>query len=267
MAHNQIKLSKTASFTALVLVGIILLLAPQSITNKLNFAFVRIFKHVLNIGPAASAHNSADAEQFVPRQMHNLLQIAYNNLLADLIEEHRRLEELAGLRSELPSPGTNLVLANVMRSGKDELIVNRGKSSGLVKGQYVLGMNCVIGTVADVSVDYASVRLITHPALSIHAVIRTEPDNTYVDEGLLKGTGGEVGRMRVAREYEIKVGFVVYAAKRAGLLETPRVIGTIQSCQIDEEYPLLWDIIVAPAADLSALSDVAVIVMQGKKKK
>lgn len=249
-------------FITLVLVGIILLLTPQSMTNKLNFAFVRIFKHVLNIGPAADAHNGNDAEQFVSRKMYNQLQIAYNNLIADLIEEHRRLEEIAGLRSDLPSSGTNLVLANVLRAGKNELVINRGKSAGLIKGQYVQGHGCIIGTVSDVSDNSASVRLISHSAFSIHAVIRTEPDNAYIDEGLLKGTGGEVGRMQVAREYEIKAGFVVYAARKTGLLETPRVIGVIQSCQIDDNKPLLWDIIVAPAVDLSDITDVAVIVMR-----
>ena len=51
-------------------------------------------------------------------------------------------------------------------------------------------------------------------------------------------------------------------AQRTGLLETPRIIGRISKCVIDEDNPVVWDITVEPACDLNTIVDVTVIVIK-----
>lgn len=264
MARKQIKVSKTALLTCLVLIGFILLLLPQSTTNKLNFAFVRIFGFCLNIGSNPSGYQAMDyrdGSQFVDRRTHNKLWIAYVNLQEDFSKEHTQLEKLAGLRIDLPSPGTNLVPGQVTGRRKDEIIINRGSSDGLAKGQYVLGYNSIIGTVAEISSDLSSVKLITNTASEIPVRIAMDEDGIYINS-TMSGAGTNRGRMKIKRTFNVKKGYRVYAAQRTGLLETPRIIGRISKCVIDEDNPVVWDITVEPACDLNTIVDVTVIVIK-----
>jgi len=267
MAGKQIKVSKTVLLTCLVLAGFILLMLPQSTTNKLNFAFVRIFGFCLNIGAGSQgspAVDYRDSSQFVDRATHNKLWIAYVNLQEDFSKEHAQLEKLAGLRIDLPSPGTNLVPGQVTGRRKNEIIINRGSSDALAKGQYVLGYNSVIGTVAEISSDLATVKLITNTTSEIPVRIAMDEDNIYINS-TMRGAGANQGRIKVKRTFNVKKGYRVYAAQRTGFLETPRIIGRISKCVIDEDNPVVWDIRVTPACDLNTIVDVTVIVIKNQK--
>jgi hypothetical protein len=52
-----------------------------------------------------------------------------------------------------------------------------------------------------------------------------------------------------------------YVQKRPGFLGTPVIVGMVTECESSKEDPLLWDITVKPACDISDLTEVAVIVM------
>ena len=267
MASKHIKVSKMALLTGLVLTGFILLLLPQSTTNKLNFAFVRIFGFCFNIGanpPGYSAVDYRDGSQFVDRGTHNKLWIAYVNLQEDFAREHAQLEKLAGLRIDLPSPGTNLVPGQVTGRRKNEIIINRGSSDALAKGQYVLGYNSIIGTVDEISSDLSTVKLITSPASEIPVRIAMDEDDIYINS-TMAGAGMNKGRIKVKRTFNVKKGYRVYAAQRTGFLETPRIIGRISRCVIDEDNPVVWDITVEPACDLNNITDVTVVVIKSGK--
>ena len=265
MARKQTKVSKAALLTCLVLVGFILLLLPQSTTNKLNFAFVRIFGFCLKIGSNPASYSAMDfgqGSQFVDRQTHNKLWIAYANLQEDFFQEHQRLEKLASLRIALPSPGTCLVPGEVTIRRENEIIINRGSSDGLAKGQYVLGYNSIIGTVDDVDKNMASVKFITSPTSRIPVRVALNEDDIYIHT-IMTGTGSNDAKIRdVKREFNVKTGYRVYAAKTIGLLETPRIIGKISKCIIDEDNPVVWDISVTPACDLNVIDDVTVIIIK-----
>lgn len=266
MARKQIKVSKTTLLTCLVLIGFILLLLPQGTTNKLNFAFIRIFSFCLNIGaplPNYSPGGFSSHSQLVDRQTHNKLWIAYANLQEDFFQEHNQLEKLAGLRIALPSPGTRLVPGRVVDRRPQEIIINRGSADELEKGQYVLGYNSVIGTVAEVSSNMASVKLITSPGCSILARIALDEDNIYINS-IMTGKGTNQANIQVKQTFNVKQGYRVYAAREASLLETPRIIGRISKCVIDDDNPLMWDITVEPACDLNTIDYVTVIVIKSK---
>ena len=267
MARKQTKVSKATLLTCLVLIGFILLLLPQSTTNKLNFAFIRLFGFCLNIGANPSSYPAVDAHlgsQFVDRQTHNKLWIAYVNLQEDFFQEHKQLEKLAGLRIALPGPGTNLVPGQVTGRRGHEIIINRGSSDGLAKGQYVLGYNSIIGTVAEVSPDLSRVRLITSPASKIPVRIALDEDDIYIHP-FMTGKGANQAKIEVKQTYRVKQGYRVYAAQKTGFLEIPRIIGKISRCVIDERNPVIWDITVEPACDLDNITDITVIVIKSGK--
>ena len=267
MARKRTKVSKATLLTCLVLIGVILLLLPQDTTNKLNFAFIRLFGFCLNIGATSPGYSAADihsGSQFVDRQTHNKLWIAYANLQVDFFQEHEQLEKLAGLRIALPSPGTNLVPGQVTSRKEHEIFINRGSSDGLAKGQYVLGYNSIIGVVAEVSSNLASVRLITSPASEIPVRVALDEDNIYIHP-IMTGAGTNRARMKVKQTFKVKQDYRVYAAQKTGFLDTPRIIGKISKCVIDENNPVMWDITVEPAYDLNNITDVTVIVIKSVK--
>ena len=59
----------------------------------------------------------------------------------------------------------------------------------------------------------------------------------------------------------MEAGDRVFACSKAGILEVPMIIGRVKNCDLNNDNPLLWDITVAPACDLSKVKDVAVLLL------
>ena len=248
-------------FTWFILAGLIFLFAPQNITNKFQFAFARIFRWPLNIGRSISL--SVPVQQpltnAVSRREYNQLQNHLANVTEQLNLEHKRVEALSGMRSRLPPEGAKLVPADVIRASilQSRLIINRGRSDGLAKGQFVLGDNSIIGTICDVGNREAQVRLFTDPASRIEVKIER------LDvERLMQGNGNNSAKIPlVPAGHKIKIGEKVFARRKPGLLDAPIIIGTVAQRKRDDKKPLLWDITIKPACDLEKLADVAVVIM------
>ena len=269
MARKTIKPSKVTLFSCLLLLGAIILLLPQSTTNSFNFAFVRAFGFCLK--PASSSARTLAlpeglGRQYVDRNTHNKLWIAYQNLQEDFYMQRRQLEKLAGLRVELPSPGMNLVPATITsRRKNDEIVINRGSLHNIAKGQYVLGNNSIVGLIAEASEDMASIKLITHPSCKIDIKIVTDPENDISIRRIMVGSKSNIAKIaNVRRKYKVETDWPVYATQKTGYLATSRIIGRISKCVVDEDNPLIWDITVSPACNLDELADVHVIVMNEK---
>ncbi len=250
-------------FTWFTLAGFILLLSPQNFTNKLQFAFARIFRWPLSIGrniPLAVRTNltykSTDSRKEVQYQNY----IA--NLEAQLRQKDRKLEELSGLRTRLHAlEGAKLVPADIITASVDsphcELIINRGQDDHIQEGQFVLGDNGVIGTVSELGARTAKVRLITDSS----SVLQVSISDLGVN-ALLRGAGNNRAKIPlVPVSHKIRSGDVVMATKSPGLLDSPIIVGVITECIRDHSNPALWDITVGPACDIETLSTVAVIVM------
>jgi cell shape-determining protein MreC len=266
MARVRFKLSKLTVFICLFLLGFIFLLIPQNITARLNFAFVDIFNFFLNIGSSAvyeqNPANSKSSPYFVPRHEYNKLWVAYTNLQAQLAEQKKQIEELGKVRMTEPDPATGLILAKIVNRRKHEFIINRGAADGLAAGQYVLGDNAVIGCIEQTSADISSVKLITSSSCKLPIKI-SAPDVDVYFNGTLIGDDKEGAKVpNVPKKYKIRDGYCIYAAPKAGFLPSPRIIGRISRCEIDQSNPLLWDITVSPAYNFDNLTDVAVIILK-----
>ncbi len=240
-----------------------MMLAPNSYTSRVNFAFIDVFDFFLNIGSSALRYPEADSNSpyYVNRHEYNKLWVAYSNLQAELFEERKKVTKLQHIRMTEPSPNTSLVLAEVLSRRNGSIVINRGSQNGIKPGQYVLGDNAIIGAVAEVTATIASVETITSSNCRMHIKISDTESDVYYN-GTIEGNGAGKGRIfNVPKKYKIKVGFNVYAAKKPGILEFPRLIGRVSKCVVDESNPVVWDITVTPAYDIANITDVAVVVI------
>jgi rod shape-determining protein MreC len=263
MARRQIKVPRKILIAWFTLGGLILLFAPQKLTNKFQFAFARLFQGPLNVSKSVSL--SARAQQplgdLVTRREYNRLQNYLANIMEELTEERQKVKKLSGIHDRRPLEGANLVFADVItdsiNGSRDELIINRGEYDGLQKDLFVIGDNSIIGTISELSPRTAKVKLITDPTSKMPVKI------AGVDtDRMMQGAGGNFAKiLMLPIKHKVKVGDVVSARKRPGFLAAPMIVGAVAQCKKDDENPLLWDIKVTPACDVEKLSDVAVIIM------
>lgn len=262
-------LSRRILFTWFMLAGLIFFFAPQNLTNKFQFAFARVFCWPLSIGRniSLSARTQKPLTDIISSREHNRLQNYFANLTEELLQKHKKIEELSGLRDRLYAlEGAKLMLADVITASIDgshsKLIINRGENDGLAKGQFVLSDNSIIGTISDVSARTAKAKLITDPTSNIAIKI------VGLDASrLMQGDGkGSAKVQLLSTKHKIKVGNDVYACKKPGFLDAPMKTGTVAKCKRADENPLLWDITVKPACDIERLNDVTVIIMNPQEQ-
>ncbi len=272
MARKRIKVSKRMLFTWGMLAGLILLLAPASITNKFPLAFARIFRWPLSIGrnislaaiTQQSQVNTVDTSEYQQlRRQYEQLQNHYTNVRERLEQVLKENEKLSGIQKRLPFPNVNFVSADITTASvspsSDILIINCGKKEGLAKDQFVLGDNSIIGAISDVQENTATVKLLTDPSSKLVAKVDgiKEPRPLY-------GNGNGSACVKLVRN-AIKPGANVTIEKKPGFLDSPIIAGRVKKCT-KNETPLVWDLIIEPACDVRKLSDVTVIVMNPKRK-
>jgi len=251
-----------------MLTGLIFLFAPQRLTSKFQFAYVRIFCWPLSIGRDISlsaygfmASAEGSPENVVSRERYDKLHNRLANVTEWLKQERQKVETLSGLRNRTAWKGVNFVLADIITSTIDglhnELIINRGREDSLAEGQFVIANESVIGTICKADNRTARVRLITDPTSKIAVKIEG-----LSKDRILQGSGDNSARVKLLpTKYKIEIDEVVYARKKPGFLSTPVIVGSVAHCESNKENPLLWDITVKPACDIETLTDVSVIVM------
>ena len=257
-------------FTWLIAGIVILLFLPQRITLSAWDVFRNTFNPILKIG-----RNINDTSRPLPlnpdeaqtSQQYKELWKDYNNLKATLRELHADYNKLASVRSQLPRSYGGLVLAQVigtLSSYRHDVVIDKGSGDGIRKGQYVLSgkKNCIIGVILKSSERNAEMRLLTDSKQSIEIRIVNEAEGRDVP-GLMIGNGKSACKIQmIEQEKRVKVGDVVFASSRPGYLNVPVVIGEVIDVQPDEQNPLLSDITVQPAEDMTRLDDVAVIIIE-----
>ncbi len=276
MVSRQIRVPDRVLFISLLLGGLILLFAPQSLTGKFQFAFVRVFSWPLRMGTNAALSVSGlmgsaqgSPGDLVSREKYDTLHNRLANVTEWLRQERQKVERLSGLRARPVWKGVDFVLADVVVISTDgvrrELVVNRGQEDGLALGQYVLSEESVVGTICAVDARTARVRLITDAeskmAVKMEAPSGVPHGRSNADR-IMQGDGRRSAKvLLVPTTQKVQAGALVYAQKKPAFLGTPVIVGTITECAANKENPLLWDITVTPTCDIEHLTDVAVIVM------
>jgi len=260
MARKLIRVSRRMLFIWFMLAGLILLLAPENLTGKFQFAFARIFQWPLSISRniSLSARMSQPVTDAVSRRKYQQLQNHLASVIEQWNQERKKVEKLSGLHNRAIWEGAKFVLADVITASIDsshgELIINRGENDGLAKGQFVLGYNNIIGTISNVDPRTAQVKLVTDPMSKIAVKIADAG-------GIMKGNGKNSTKLQLPIKHKVKLGDNVIAAKKPGYLDGPMIIGKVTQCRRDDDNPLLWDITVEPTCDIEMLNNVVVIIM------
>ncbi|AQT70114.1 rod shape-determining protein MreC [Anaerohalosphaera lusitana] len=276
MASRYRNISRDSIFTSLLILGIIVLLIPHSHTKVINEVFESTFREILSMGPRENPWlgkfeqtkgSSVSKEKYARLQSeYQRVRKEHANTLAQLRESHRRFEQLSGMQSKLPDVGSGLSLSQIVNSrlngNRRELIINRGRDTGLRPGQYVIGNDAMIGILAEVAESTSRVRLVTDSQQNTEVLIRSEGSDKNIRAQLFGDGAGKCKIKLLPREHKVRENDLVYAANDREFLETPVVIGYIEKVTPDEQKPLLWDITVEPFFDVDDLDEVAVIVMQ-----
>ncbi len=245
-------------FTWFMLAGFIFLFSPPNLTNKFQFAFHRIFRWPLSIGRniSLSAGTRQPLGDVVSRDEYKRLLNHLANVTQQRNDAQQIVQKLSKMRNIPGWERMGFVPADVITVSIDELrselIINRGRDDGLTKGQFVLGDNSIIGTLSDVDVRTARVRLFPDPASNMAVTIAGA--NRF-----MQGIGDNLALIRMVKK-EVKIGSEVMAGKKPGFLDTPMIIGKVAGCELNAQ-PLLWDITVEPVCDIQKAENVVVIVM------
>jgi cell shape-determining protein MreC len=247
-------------FTWFTLAGFIFLFAPGNLTNKFQFAFHRIFRWPLSIGRnislSAGTRQPLREKDVVSRDEYKRFLNHLANVIQQRNDAHQTVQKLSKMRNIPAWERMGFVPADVITVSIDELrselFINRGQDDDLVKGQFVLADNSVIGTICDVSSHEARVELFTDPAAN--TAVRIANSNW-----LMQGIGGNLAKVKMVK-HKAEVGSEIMAGKEPGFLDIPMIIGKVTRCEHNAE-PLLWDITVEPVCDIQKAENVVVIVM------
>jgi len=267
MAKKQSRICERTLFTWLILAGFVVLFAPQSLTNKLQFAFIRICNKPLSIcrNFTLAADKQKSSANVVEQSKYLKLRNHLANNMQWLRQERQNVKKLSGLRNRSVWEGVDFVLADVITAfieeSQSDFIINRGKDDGLAKGQFVLGDHSIVGTISDLDSRTARVCLITNPNSKMAVKI-----GELNLQGIMQGNGNGSAKIKLLpKKHEIKIGDIIYVLKKPGFLDIPIIAGTVVQRKADDENPLLWDIMVKPACDLQRLSSVTVIAANSDK--
>ncbi len=267
MVRKHTKVSMRMLFTYLMLGGLILLLAPQSLTGKLQLGFVRVFRWPLSMGGglALSANTQQMSKDAIPRSEYVKLKNHCNNLQEALTQQREKFKQLSVLCSTDGWEGASFVYADVITPDMDRarsgLTVKYPRGARLAKGQYVLGDNSIIGTVSDFAGGTAHIKLFTDPTSRVPVKIGKGV------ERMMQGSGGNSAKVPLLdKTNKIKVGDKVYASNSQTLfLDAPVVIGKVAEVKPSRKKPLELDVTVKPACDIEELVNVAIIIMDPRK--
>ena len=261
MAWKHITVSRRMLFIWFMLAGFIILLSPQSLTNKFQFAFTRVFRWPLSIGRnislSAAAREPLKDKDKVSRDEYERLLNHVANVTQQRDDAQLNFKIISKMHNIPAWERAGFVQADIITVSVDklrgELIINRGKEDGLEKDLFVLANNSIIGTISDVDTHRARVRLFTDPASNT----KVEIGNT--DWRIMKGCGNNQAKVEMLKE-KVKIDTKIMASKIPGFLGTPMIIGKVVRC-VHNDQPLLWDITVEPVCNIKESDSIHIIVM------
>jgi rod shape-determining protein MreC len=176
----------------------------------------------------------------------------------------QELEEALGVKENRPDD--EFVMADIIAqdpSGvKRALAIDRGSEDGLDEGMVVLSKSgSLVGTVSRVYKDFAWLRLITDPNSAVNAVVLADGNEGNSEaRGVAAGDlDGNLSLEMIPAEAQINEGDMVTTSGLGANYPRALLLGSVRSVE-DRPQALFKKATVEPAADLSALDTVMVIV-------
>ncbi|MHC4844351.1 MAG: rod shape-determining protein MreC [Planctomycetota bacterium] len=257
----HIRVSKRMLFVWFTLAALILLLTPQKITGRLQFAFARFFHWPLRISRvlSLSVQSQKSRSQIKEIADYNQLKNHIEQLKELYKQEHQKVEQLAKYRDRLPLAGVGLPFAGIISSTinrtNGKLVIDRGQNDGLANGQFVMADNSIIGIISQIAPRTAQISLASDPTFKIPVIIADLNVNR-----VMIGIGSNLAKIQLLEtKYKINVGDFIKVQLPG--LDGPMVIGKIKHFKRDSQQPHLWDVIVEPACSIENLQFVNVIIL------
>lgn len=268
MAGRKRHYSNTSVFFTFLIAGGVLFLLPQDTTSKISLSFYDVFEPILRTdrNPQINTLNpQSENNETVSYSEYARLCKDYKNLYAQLMALHEKYERLAKVRSGLPHLSGGLKMAKVttyVGNYNHEIIIDLGEDALIRPEQYVFSeqKNALIGVVSETTKTAAKVRLVTDAKQSLEVRIRRDGTDTDIP-AMMIGNGTDVCKISmIEQRQDVREGDTVYAAAIPNKLDVPLIVGEVVAVKKDDLRPLLWDITVMPAEDLTRLSNVTVII-------
>jgi cell shape-determining protein MreC len=266
------RVSKKVLFSGLLLSGCCLLLLDQRVTYPVQSSVRRLFHWPLRLGqglPSLAAPAPPSPAGGIPGHLYQdqqarILHLENNiaTLRAALAVERQHVAALSGLRQTFGLEDSDLVYASALVDvSPGQWIINRGSRDGVYEGLYALADEAAIGQIIQVGPHEATLLLATHPSSSIAAFLAPEvPYEAGEAIGKLDGLGNGMMRMRIRRSFDdIKAGTPVHIRQQPGILDIPFLIGRVSQVRIDQQDPVLYEVLVTPAARLDRVTGVSVV--------
>ncbi|MHC4310120.1 MAG: rod shape-determining protein MreC, partial [Planctomycetota bacterium] len=256
----HITVSRRMMFIWCMLAGFIVLLSPQNLTNRFQFAFTYVFRWPLSIGRnislSATTKQPDRDKDMVTRDVYERLLNHNANVTQQRDDAYEEIIMLRKIRNKPAWQRAGFVQADVITVSVDnlrgELIINRGKEDQIEKDFFVLADNSIIGTISQVAARTARVRLFTHPGSNITVRISNA-------DQLMEGSGNNQATVKMLKT-KMNIDDEIMASKIPGFLDMPTIIGKVVRCERNDQ-PLLWDITVEPVCNIQEIESLHVIVM------
>jgi len=257
--------------TWFMLAGGILMLIPQRLTGRLQFAVLDVLRVPIRSGRMIGlwAQATASTGQVVSQedydallQQNRQLLNQASNLEAAVSQQRQQIEQLSGFRQDRAWDQMAFLAADILtRVDAYHLDINLGGAEGLSKGLLVMAENAVVGTITEVGAHTSRVEWVASRTSRRLPVI-VKPSNV---QGVLIGLGDGFMKIQVKPPCPAAVGETVFVQKIPGLLDQVVVVGVVVQVGPDDQEPVLSQIKVQPVCDLSRVTGVSVVRMRSSQ--
>ena len=173
-----------------------------------------------------------------------------------LEEENQRIRSLLGIANRLPFDTKLAQVVGITPGNPSRVVVNKGSSDGLSRGQAVVGGPGILGLIAEVSVVSSRVMLISDHDSAVAVRVRRTGFRS-----ILGGTG-DLDLMlleNVPTSEEILVGDILETTGLGGIYPPGYALGEVISFVL-EDTSAYAEVSVRPLLDLKVIQDVLVII-------
>jgi len=242
-------------FVILAIVSIILIIIPDSVKHEIGTTLGPIF--FFPASRALALVENVSSVLLDNRILRSRLvdQSVDRARLFELETQNRRLREMIGLKQASPYemiPG--LVIMRPGYFGSEYLVIDAGEDAGLERGQGVLSIDGLVGTVIDVEPQQALIRtLLSNDSRVSVLITRTKAG------GILNSNAtGWFTINDIPIEVSVEVGDTVVTSGLGGVFPPGIPVGIIAGTDSDERL-LVHRLRVSPAVRFSHVREVFVI--------
>lgn len=174
--------------------------------------------------------------------------------LKKVAAENEELRAMINMRDTSSSPLIPVrIVSKLITKIQGNFIVNRGYSSGLVKGMPVINHQGLVGLIMDVAEDYSVVRTLQNSSLNIAVTLQ----RSNVD-GILSFDGRDLVIKNIPTTYDVKIGDRIETSDFSSLFPPSVPVGVVLKKETNE-LGLLHSLTVKPFAAIEATNNLFVI--------